>query len=241
MNLENQKVLIIGGATGMGHATARIVESLGGQVIIAGHNPEKNQKALDSLSKRAEGRFVDVVDPDSINDLFESIGSIDHLFVTAAPGGTGDFKDASLEIRDTYIYGKFWSLFMITKKAVDHISKQGSITFITGGFSKNPIKGTVLVSAAFHAVEGFAKAMAIEMAPIRFNVIRPGFIDSGFWDFMEEREREALFEETKSSIAVNRLGTSEDIGKMAVSLMMNSFVNGQIIDVNGGLLPKNKA
>lgn len=241
MNLENQKILIIGGATGMGFATAELAEKLGGNVIIAGHNKEKNQKALSKLSNTAESRYVDVVDPDSISALFQSLDRIDHIFITAAPGGTGDFKNAPLEIKETYIFGKFWSLFMISKKAIDQISEKGSITFITGGFTENPTKGTVLVSAAFHAVEGFAKAMVVEMAPIRFNVIRPGFIDSGFWDFMEQKEREELFEETKSKIAVNRLGTSEDIGKMATSIMMNTFINGQIIEVNGGKLPEKTA
>ncbi len=237
MNLENQKILIIGGATGMGFATAELAEKLGGKVFIAGHNEEKNKRALSKLSDTAESRYVDVTESESINVLFSSLKQIDHIFITASPGGTGDFIDAPLEIKDTYIFGKFWSLFMICKVAIKHILPSGSITFITGGFTENPTKGTVLVSAAFHAVEGFAKAMTIEMAPIRFNVIRPGFIDSGFWDFMEKDEREKLFKENKAKIAVNRLGKSGDIAKMATSLMMNSFVNGQIIEVNGGALP----
>ena len=127
---------------------------------------------------------------------------------------------------------------MITKSAVEIISEKGSITFITGGFTTKPTKGTVLVSAAFNAVEGFAKALAVELAPIRFNVIRPGFIDSGFWDFMDKQERQKLFEENKQKIAVGRIGSSQDIAQMAVSIMTNSFINGQIIEVNGGLLPQ---
>ena len=62
-----------------------------------------------------------------------------------------------------------------------------------------------MVTAAFNAVEGFAKALAVEMAPIRFNVIRPGFIDSGFWDYLDQSEREKLFDENKKKIAVGPL------------------------------------
>lgn len=237
MDLKNQNVLIIGGATGMGFATAELVESLGGHIILAGHNRDKNKTALSKLSSDAQSRYVDVLDSDSIAELFSSLDHVDHIFITAAPGGTGDFKEASLKIEETYIYGKFWSLFMISKKAIEIISEKGSITFITGGFSTNPTKGTVLVTAAFNAVEGFAKAMAVEMAPIRFNVIRPGFIDSGFWDFLEESERAKLFKKNTEQIAVNRIGKSEDIAKMATSIMTNSFLNGQIIEVNGGILP----
>ena len=221
----------------MGFATAVLAEELGGEVIIAGHNEEKNATALSKLSKKAKSRFVDVVDPDSIEKLFESLDKIDHIFITAAPGGTGDFLDAPLDIKSTYIYGKFWSLFMISKKAVEKIEKDGSITFITGGFSTRPTKGTVLVTAAFNAVEGFAKALTIEMAPIRFNVIRPGFINSGFWDYLDKSEREKLFDENREKIAVGRIGTSEDVAKVATSIMLNSFINGQVIEVNGGLLP----
>lgn len=238
MNLKDQTILIIGGATGMGFATAGLVENLGGKVIIAGHNQEKNKMALSKLSALAESRFVDVVDQKSIEELFNSIEDLDHVFITAAPGGTGDFLTAPFEIKETYVYGKFWSLFMVTQSAVKKINKKGSVTFITGGFASKPAKGSVLVTAAFHAVEGFAKALTVEMAPIRFNVIRPGFIDSGFWDFMDETAREKLFEKNKKQIAVNRLGKPEDIAKMATSIMMNSFINGQVIEVNGGLLPE---
>lgn len=238
MDLDNKNVLVIGGATGMGFATAKLVSDMGGKVIIAGHNRQKNEKALEQLSNNAKSQYIDVVNPDSIAELFSSIAALDHLFITAAPGGTGDFLKASLDIKETYIYGKFWSLFMITKRAVEIISEKGSITFITGGFTTKPTKGTVLVSAAFNAVEGFAKALAVELAPIRFNVIRPGFIDSGFWDFMDKQERQKLFEENKQKIAVGRIGSSQDIAQMAVSIMTNSFINGQIIEVNGGLLPQ---
>lgn len=238
MDLSNQTILIIGGATGMGFATARLVEKSGGKVIIAGHNEAKNAKALSQLSDQAESRYVDVVNADSIDALFGSLEKVHHLFITAAPGGTGDFSAAPLDITATYMYGKFWSLFMITKKAVEKIDKNGSVTFITGGFAAKPTKGTVLVTAAFHAVEGFAKALTVEMAPIRFNVIRPGFIDSGFWDYLDEPEREKLFRENKEKIAVGRIGESEDIAKMAVSIMTNTFINGQIIEVHGGLLPE---
>ncbi|MGD1891546.1 MAG: SDR family oxidoreductase [Cyclobacteriaceae bacterium] len=238
MNLENKNILIIGGGTGMGFATAKLAESLGAKVFIAGHNNEKNAKAISKLSSNAESRYVDVVNSESISELFGSIPSVDHLFITAAPGGTGDFRNAPLEIKETYIFGKFWSLYMITKIGIEKISKDGSVTFITGGFATKPTKGTVLVTAAFHAVEGFAKALTVELAPIRFNVIRPGFIDSGFWDFMEESDRKELFDKTKKTIAVGRLGESEDIAQTAVSIMMNSFMNGQIIEVNGGILPE---
>lgn len=238
MNLENKNILIIGGASGMGFSTAKLAETLGAKVFIAGHNHEKNSKALSELSSNAESRYVDVVNSHSITELFDSIESIDHLFITAAPGGTGDFKNAPLEIKETYIFGKFWSLYMITKLGIDKIAKNGSVTFITGGFTTKPTKGTVLVSAAFHAVEGFAKALTVELAPMRFNVIRPGFIDSGFWDFMEASDRKELFDNTKKTIAVGRLGESEDIAQTAVSIMINSFINGQVIEVNGGLLPK---
>jgi len=207
------------------------------KMLQDGHNKEKNTHALAQLSEKAISHYVYIVDADSIATLFSSLDTIDHILITAAPGGTGDFLSASLDIKETYIYGKFWSLFMITKKAVKKISSTGSITFITGGFATNPTKGTVLVTAAFNAVEGFAKALAVEMAPIRFNVIRPGFIDSGFWDFMEPEEREKLFEQNRAKIAVGRLGKSEDIAHMATSIMTNSFLNGQVIEVNGGINP----
>ncbi len=234
MDLKAQKVLIVGGSTGMGLATAKMAEKAGAKVIIAGHNEEKSQKALTELSDQARAVYVDVVQEGSIREMLTKTGKLDHIFVTAAPGGTGDFKEAPLDIQETYIYGKFWSLYLLTKLALPQMREDGSITFITGGFAQRPEKGTVLVTAAFQAVEGFARALAVELAPLRFNVIRPGLIDSGFWDFLEEEERQQFFEKTIKGIPSGRKGESEDIAHAALFLMSNSYVNGQIIEVNGG-------
>ena len=80
MNLENKNILIIGGATGMGFATAQLAETLGAKVFIAGHNNEKSLRAKSKLSSNAESRYVDVVNSESISELFDSIERIDHLF-----------------------------------------------------------------------------------------------------------------------------------------------------------------
>jgi NAD(P)-dependent dehydrogenase (short-subunit alcohol dehydrogenase family) len=118
--------------------------------------------------------------------------------------------------------------------ARSRIRKDGSVTFVTGGLAARPEKGAVLVTATFGAVEGFAKALAVEWAPLRFNVIRPGLIDSGFWDYLGEEKKRQLMEETIGRIPAGRKGESQDVGRLAVSLMMNDCVNGQVIEVNGG-------
>lgn len=232
--IKNQTILLIGGSSGMGFSTAQLAEQYGAKVIVAGHNEEKAEKATRQLSEKAQSLYVDVVDEHSIRQMVDKIDTIDHVMVTAAPGGTGDFKEASLDIQETYIYGKFWSLFMLTKLLLPKIREDGSVTFITGGFAVQPQKGTVLVTAAFNAVEGFAKALAVELAPMRFNVIRPGLIDSGFWDYMPDNEKESFFKQEIANIPVGRKGESEDIAQAALFLMTNTFMSGHVLDVSGG-------
>jgi NAD(P)-dependent dehydrogenase (short-subunit alcohol dehydrogenase family) len=236
MDLTGQTVLIIGGSSGMGLAAAQLAGKLGSQAIVAGHNRDKNQAALAQLSPGTRSAYVDVTDHQSIEALFAASGPLDHLFVTAAPGGKNDFAQTSLRIEETYLYGKFWSLVMLMQAARSRIRKDGSVTFVTGGLAVRPEKGAVLVTAAFGAVEGFAKALAVEWAPLRFNVIRPGLIDSGFWDYLGEEKKRQLMEETVGKIPAGRKGESEDVGRLAVSLMMYDYVNGQVIEVNGGQL-----
>ena len=93
-----------------------------------------------------------------------------------------------------------------------------------------------MVTAAFAAMEALSRALAVELAPIRVNTIRPGFIDSSMWDFLGEQEREQMRAEMRTSLPARRVGHVEDIGQAAVFLMTNPYVTGTVLEVNGGQL-----
>ncbi|RIV27064.1 SDR family oxidoreductase [Fibrisoma montanum] len=235
-SLEDQRVLIVGGSSGMGFGTAQLIDKLKGRVIIASHDHQKLNKALEQLSDRAQAITVDMTQPDSIDELFAQITGLDHLFITAGPGSRSGFLDDSGEQARAYMEGKFWSTYRLTQLAVPKLRRDGSVTYISGGLSQRPEAGSVMVTVAQRALEGLAKALAVELAPLRFNVVRPGAIDTSLWDFMDDSDRRHLMEEAAAKTPAGRVGTVEDIALAVAHSMSNSFINGAVIDVDGGAL-----
>ena len=233
-SLENQQILFVGGSSGMGFGAAKIADQLGANVIITSHNQQKLSNALSKLSSKARSAVVDVTNSDSVSELFNEVKEFDHLFMTAGPGSRSMFWEDPIEAGRNYFEGKFWSTYELTKVAIKNINKHGSITYVSGGYAIKPDKGSVPTTAAQNAIEGLAKALAIELAPIRFNVIRPGLINTSLWDFMSESERDVMMEDAAKSIPSGRVGEAEDIGLAAISIMVNSYINGSVINVDGG-------
>lgn len=229
--LEGQTVVIVGGSSGMGLGAAQVAAKAGASVIIASHSQEKMDAAISKIDG-IKGIQVDILNEQSIQQLFEQVGQLNHLFVTAAPGSRGEFLKQSINDARKYMDGKFWGSYTCAYYAAAKIS-QGSITFLSGGLSRRPEIGSSMVTASQAAVEGLAKALAVELAPIRVNTIMPGAIDTEMWDFLSEEEREK-FRQQAAEVPAGRIGQAEDIGKAAVFLMTNSFITGTLIEVNGG-------
>lgn len=154
------------------------------------------------------------------------------LLLLVRSGSRGEFLKQSINDARKYMDGKFWGSYTCAYYAAAKIS-QGSITFLSGGLSRRPEIGSSMVTASQAAVEGLAKALAVELAPIRVNTIIPGAIDTEMWDFLSEEEREK-FRQQAAEVPARRIGQAEDVGKAAVFLMTNSFITGTVIEVNGG-------
>lgn len=233
--LQGQQLLIVGGSSGMGLGTAQLADAYGADVIIASHSEEKLAQALGTLSSRAKAIPVDLTQESSIRQLLEQIPPLDHLLITAGPGSRSKFLEDPLQTARDYLEGKFWSAYVLTRYAVPKLRHNGSVTFVSGGYAIRPEPGSVPTTAAQNAIEGLAKALAVELAPRRFNVIRPGMINTSLWDFMEAEERKKMMAEAAGKIPVGRVGTAEDIAQAAVFLMTNGFISGSVLNVDGGM------
>lgn len=232
--LEGQTIVIVGGSSGMGLGAAQVAAKAGASVIIASHSQEKMDAAISQIDGKVKGIQVDILNEQSIQQLFEQVGQLNHLFVTAAPGSRGEFLKQSINDARKYMDGKFWGSYTCAYYAASKIS-QGSITFLSGGLSRRPEIGSSMVTASQTALEGLAKALAVELAPIRVNTIIPGAIDTEMWNFLSEEEREK-FRQQAAEVPAGRIGQPEDVGKAAVFLMTNSFITGTVLEVNGGKL-----
>jgi NAD(P)-dependent dehydrogenase (short-subunit alcohol dehydrogenase family) len=235
-SLDGQRVAVVGGASGMGLGAVRAAAALGAQVIVASRRADHVQEVANTVAGNAVPATVDVTDEQSIRDLFAGLGKLDHLFVTASPGSRGAFLEQDVAAAQEYMNGKFFGSWACARYAAPVLETGGSITFLSGGYAVRPQSGSAMVTAAFAAVEALSRALAVELAPIRVNTIRPGFIDSSMWDFLDEQEREQMREEMRTSLPARRVGHVEDIGQAAVFLMTNPYVTGTVLEVNGGQL-----
>jgi NAD(P)-dependent dehydrogenase (short-subunit alcohol dehydrogenase family) len=117
---------------------------------------------------------------------------------------------------------------------VPRLRSGGSITFVTGGASVRPRVGTSIISAAFAALETLTKGLAIELAPLRVNTIRPGYTDSEMWSFLDDTARAELKKKVSAALPARRMGTVEDVGSAAIFLMSNPQITGSTLTIDGG-------
>ncbi len=230
VTLDGQRVVVVGGTSGMGLATVRATAQLGAKVVAAGRRPVANREPVSGV----QALEVDITDEASVRGLFDSVGELDHLVVTASPGSPGAFLEQDLATARTFMDGKFFGSWMSARYAAPHLRAGGSITFVTGGAVVRPPANGSMITAAFAAVEGLTRALAIELGPRRVNAIRPGYTDSEMWSFLSDTERDELRRRVAAAMPVERMGTPDDIAHAAVFLMTNPQVTGAILEVTGG-------
>ncbi|RWN52099.1 SDR family oxidoreductase [Mesorhizobium sp.] len=234
-SLLNQRVVIVGGTSGMGMGAALAASRAGAEVIALGRRPPAKLAAEQSAHGSITFQSLDMTDDAAVEQVFETLGALDHLLITAtppSPGGT--FLSQTLADAQPVLYGKLLGSWSCARHAAPKMRKGGSITFTTGGLVTKPRMGASMMMVAFAGLEALTRALALELGPIRVNTIRPGVIDSEMWAGMPQTKREAFFALVRESFPAGRVGKVDDIGKAALFLMTNDFVTGAILEVSGG-------
>lgn len=234
MSFEGKKVVILGGGSGMGLALAKKVISSGGKVVIGGRNAAKLGNVAVTLGDSASYKAFDLGDEAAVRSAFEAIGPFDHLVTTAAELTFAPVTDLTTEQVQSMLVSKFWGPFYASKYAAPHIAKNGSITFFSGLAAYRPAPGASIVAALNAALEGFAMTLALEIKPVRVNVVSPGVVDTPTWDFLSNEDRRGLLESVAGTLPVGRVGQADDLADAALSLMGNGFINGTVLHVDGG-------
>jgi NAD(P)-dependent dehydrogenase (short-subunit alcohol dehydrogenase family) len=238
-DLGGQHVVVVGGKRAMGLGVARAARAAGARVTIASRRSAGMDQAHEpSDSEAFDHVALDMRDEASIKKAFEVIGPFDHLMVTAGPaiGSWGAFMDPDMQgVRD-YLEGKFMGSWACARYATPYLAPTGTITFLTGGTGARAKLGLAAVTSTFAAVDSLAQSLALELAPIRVNTIRPGFIDTEFWDDLPPEQVEAIRNKVSETFPARRVGTIADVGHAAVFLMTNPYVTGTVLEVSGGEL-----
>jgi NAD(P)-dependent dehydrogenase (short-subunit alcohol dehydrogenase family) len=234
--LRGQRVVIVGGTSGMGLGAARAAADAGAEVVVAGRRPVAERTAIESRAGQFTQAVVDVGDEASVRALFETLDEVDHVFVTATPplASQSAFLDQDLAGARDFMNGKFFGSLAVARHAAPRMRGDGSITFLTGAAVVRARAGLSTVVATFAAVEALARALAVDLGPLRVNTIRPGVVDSDMWSFLDPTARQELRRKVRQTFPVHRIGTIDDIGHAAVFLMTNPYVTGTVLEVTGG-------
>lgn len=232
LTLNNQLAVIVGGGSGIGLAVAKAAVKAGARVVIAGRSAAKLEAARASIGPMAAIRVFDQTDADAVASAFADIGEIDHLIVTASAVRTGPVRTLPIEQAVASMNSKFWGQYFCARSA--QVRPSGSITLFSGVLSRKPALGLASLGAINAAVEGLGRGLAMELAPVRVNVVSPGLTDTGIYDGIPTDRRHAFFDGTAKTLPVGRIGRPEDIAAAVVMLMVNGFITGTTIDVDGG-------
>lgn len=232
--LKNKRVILIGGSSGIGLAAAKLMLTQGAEVIIASRSSEKLEKAKAELGGKVISYVVDVSKEEQVKSLFETVGRIDHIVVTAAETFGGAFLASDPAADHKMFENKFWGQYYAAKHGAPAIFPGGSIILFSGVVAYKAMIGSATLSAVNAAVAALGRTLALELAPIRVNVISPGIIDTPSRSKMPEAARNQFYSEIAGKLPVKRVGTAEDVAKGIVYLLDNDFVTGTVLHTDGG-------
>ncbi len=241
MRLEGRRVVVIGGASGIGLAVAAAARAEGARVAVVGRSKDRLEAALREIGPEVESAVADARDPAAIGAALVAWVPIDHLVTTTSVSASGlgvqkSMAHMSLTGARAFFDGKLWSQYTAAQAALPHLSPSGSITFTSGVASRKSLPNHTVIAANNAAIEAMAKQLAREIAPRRVNVISPGLTTTHVYDHLPPTEREAFFAHVTGGLPIPRPASPEEVAAAYVFAMTSSYLTGAVIDIDGGLL-----
>ncbi|MEM8555172.1 MAG: SDR family oxidoreductase [Pseudomonadota bacterium] len=238
MSFQGQKVLVVGGSSGLGRATAKAFLDAGAEVWIASRNAEKLDQAAQLLGAgdRLHRFTLDMTDPDQVARLpSEFPEGLNHLVISASQAAHGAFADLKVSAVEAMFASKFMGPYRTAQSLVRILRPGGSITFFSGVLSRRPGRNVAGLAAVNAAVEGLTRALALELGPnVRVNCLSPGMVGTEAYAAMPEGLRTSMLTETGASLPAGRTGTPEEIAEGVLMLAGNGYVTGHVLDMDGG-------
>jgi len=231
------KVIVIGGSSGIGLATAEVLLCQGASVTVAGRaggRLDSAERTLLSRQPRAalQVAAADVSREDDVARLFKDAGPVDHVVLTAADatGAYQQVKSLDLATVRSLIDTKLTGALLVAK----HAEVTGSITFTSGIAAYRPAAGGSAVAAVNGALQSLGYALALELAPVRVNVVSPGWTDTPIWDTIAGQAKSIRLAAMAARLPAGRVGTAGDVAQAVLALIGNQFITGTVLHVDGG-------
>lgn len=229
-----EHVVVIGGNSGMGRALAAELVAEGSEVTVAGRSPDKLAAVRRELGVHTVE--LDLGREPDIERLFATTGTIDHIVSTAADVGGAYQPILSYDVTAARgaIDSKLIGPLLLAKHGAPRLAPGGSIVFTSGIAAYRPGPRASLLAALNGALASLAAALAVELAPLRVNVVSPGWVDTPIWQDVAGSEAPKRLAEMADRLPVGRIGRPEDIAQAILALLRNGFITGTVLHTDGG-------
>ena len=231
-SLKGSRVLVLGGSSGIGLATARAAATGGAQVTIASRSGDNVNAAIATIGGGAHGAPLDTTNDAALEAFFAKQPEWDHIVVSVAAGRSAGLHDLSLQDAYGNMNAKFWSAYKTARLA--RISPEGSLTLVSGFLSQRPNKDALLQGCINAALESLGRGLALALSPVRVNTVSPGLIDTPIRAAMPADRKKAMLDHAAATLPAKRVGQAEDIADAILMLMTNPFTTGSTLFVDGG-------
>ncbi|MGA8608265.1 MAG: SDR family oxidoreductase [Candidatus Sulfotelmatobacter sp.] len=232
--LLGQTVVVIGGSAGIGLETARRARAEGARVILTGRNPEPLQRAASELDALSTAAF-DATDPAPLERFFRDLpATIDHVMVTAGQPHYGRLLDMDFEQVRSALDTHLLLMLQVARYAAHKVRPGGTLLFMGGTGGRRPGIGLGIVSTVTAALPALTASLAIELAPVRVNLIAAGFVDTPLSASLLGDELENRRNQLRATLPIRRVVGPRDVAALAVHIMTNTALTGATYDIDGG-------
>ncbi|PMD11988.1 NAD(P)-binding protein [Hyaloscypha hepaticicola] len=247
--LAGKHVLVIGGTSGIGYSVAEACLESSASVTISSSSPDRVSSCVASLkasyphsnTPKVSGHVCDLSQPTvekDIEKLFEACGQVDHIVFTAGDKlATIPLQDATYEniIRAGQV--RFIAPLLVAKigsRYLKNKTAESSIIFTTGSVAEKPVPGWSVVASFASGMHGMVRNLAIDLKPVRVNVVSPGAVDTQMWNGMPEEAKKGMFKEIAGKVPTGHVGRPEEVAEAYLWLMKDSNVTGFVACSDSG-------
>ncbi len=237
MDLAGKHYVFVGGASGMGLASAKLAASRGATVELVGRSAAKLAAAAEQIGTSARTASVDMTDEATVKAFFDvkADQSVDALVISASSAAHGPFETKQTADVQAMFASKFFGPYVVAREALPKMRDGGSITFFSGVLSRRPGHNGAGLAAVNAAVEALGRALALELGPrLRVNTLSPGMTRTEAYAHMPPVQRDAMFEAVARNLPVNRVADPSEIAEAVLFLTTSGFTTGHTLDVDGG-------
>ena len=232
--LLGQTVVVIGGSAGIGFETARRARAEGAKLILTGRNPERLERAASEVGSLSTAAF-DAEDPASLERFFANLpGTIDHVMVTAGRPHYGRIVDMDLKQARQALDAHILLMIQVARNAAHKVKPGGTLLFMGGTGGRRASIGLGIVSTVTAALPALTANLALELAPVRVNLIAAGFVDTRLSATLLGDELENRRNHLRATLPIRRVVEPSDVAALAVHIMTNTALTGGTYDIDGG-------